>query len=67
MRTLALEIYNPECTPPITRLDVSLASIEPIMTWYRVFHAGDEYVVKVNGLEVLQDLNGRLEYETIDA
>ena len=67
MRTVALEFYNPEAAPPVTRLEVSRASVEPIMQWYGAFCAGDEYAVTIDGVEVPQDLNGEYEHGTIDA
>ena len=65
-RHVDLEFYNPEATPCVVRLNVSRASVAPIMEWYGAFCAGDEYAVMIDGEEVPQDINGEFLHDTIE-
>lgn len=67
IKTVQLEFYNVDATPPVTRLVVSRESIDPIMAWYGAYFAGDEYAVMVDGKEIPIDLNGERQTPLIDA
>ena len=66
MEIVALEFYNAEATPHVTRLNVSRTSIAPIMAWYGAYYAGDDYGVLVDGVEITKDKNGEFEPVTFD-
>jgi hypothetical protein len=55
-----LQFINKDAATSAVSLSVSTNSIKPIMAWYGGYHAGDDYVVMVDGVEVQKDLNGEL-------
>ena len=58
MRTL--RFINKDAKPKETVLEVSEGSVEPIMTWYGAYHAGDRYTVYLDDKELSKDENGEL-------
>ena len=60
IKTLTLKFNNVDAIPVITLLDVSRASVEPIMAWYACYFSGDTYDVQVDGISVSKDVNGEL-------
>jgi hypothetical protein len=55
-----LQFFNKDAIPRVVEVQVSTASVKPIMAWYGGYHAGDDYMVMVDGVEVQKDLNGEL-------
>lgn len=55
-----LDFINRDATPEMASLHVSTESVKPIMAWYGSYHAGDDYLVLVDGVEVQKDHNGEL-------
>lgn len=53
-----LVFTNSDATPKTVELEVSAASVAPIMAWYGGYHSGDRYVVTLDGKRLQKDLNG---------
>ncbi|QIG75729.1 hypothetical protein EVC20_158 [Rhizobium phage RHph_Y2_17_1] len=66
MSTVTLKFVNQDATPKVVKFDVSRDGIKPVMAWYGAYHAGDNYTVHVNGVEVEKDENGELVGRLID-
>jgi hypothetical protein len=60
MTTRELLFVNKDARPRSVSLQVSTASIAPIMSWYGAYFAGDRYKVFVDGKGVQMDRNGDL-------
>ncbi|QIG69191.1 hypothetical protein EVB78_157 [Rhizobium phage RHph_N1_15] len=66
MSTVKIRFRNSEATPEEIEFEVSKAAVPPMMAWYGAFHAGDDYSVYVDGVEVEKDENGELVGRLID-
>lgn len=58
-----LKFVNSDARPKTTVLQVSTASIAPIMAWYGAYYAGDRYAVYADGEKMPKDQNGELTHE----
>lgn len=56
MRTLIFS--NAEAIPKRAIIICDTASVKSIMEWYGGFHAGDRYIVTLDGKRVPKDQNG---------
>lgn len=57
---IELKFVNSDARPKTTVMQVSAASIAPIMAWYGAYHAGDRYAVYADGEKMPKDQNGEL-------
>lgn len=55
-----LKFVNSDARPKETVLQVSTASITPIMAWYGAYYAGDRYAVYADGKKLPKDKNGEM-------
>ncbi|WLR90941.1 hypothetical protein [Shinella zoogloeoides] len=55
-----LAFTNSDATPKKIELEVSTASVAPIMAWYGGYHSGDRYSVALDGKRIRKDLNGEV-------
>lgn len=55
-----LKFVNSDARPKTTVLQVSTASIAPVMAWYGAYYAGDRYAVYADGEKMPKDQNGEL-------
>jgi len=59
-RLVELKFVNSDARPKTTTLQVSTASIAPIMARYGAYYAGDRYAVYADGEKMPKDQNGEL-------
>ena len=59
-KLVELKFVNSDARPKTTVLQVSTASIAPIMAWYGAYYAGDRYAVYADGEKMPKDQNGEL-------
>jgi hypothetical protein len=50
-----------EQVPDVIEIICDRASLAKIACWYGAFHAGDAYVITVDGKHVEHDLNGEID------
>jgi hypothetical protein len=60
MGTVRIKFSNRSATPKEIEFDISKEAVEPMMSWYGAYHAGDRYSVSIDGKKVKKDINGEL-------